>query len=44
MTYPFWLQIMKDAYIFTELTSHLWVTDFSPTRVLSNPDLQMINN
>ena len=21
------------------LTSHLWVTDFSPTKVLSNPDL-----
>lgn len=46
---PLWLHFqtmtyeVQGTFYVPVLTSHLWVTDFSPTRVLSNPDLNTDN-
>lgn len=46
---PLWLHFqtmtyeVQGTFHVPVLTSHLWVTDFSPTRVLSNPDLNTDN-
>lgn len=47
---PLWLHFqtmtyeVQGTFCVPVLTSHLWVTDFSPTKVLSNPDLNTEDN